>query len=261
VADAALPAETYVGALAKVCRALLAPRVLAVSCMASAHLKERIQLLMKYDTLRKSAFSHRFTATASALAVLLTVAAAGVVTANPIVSKDQYRLDYALSRTQNGMLDIRTRVVDTKTNEVIGEPTVTAKPGEHAVMHIGRGYDEWRIFVRTNADSSGMMTLVVMLDGREMQNTTTNFPAPGVADTPKYTGERISLQLKQADLRDVIRTFGEMTGLEITIAPDVKGSVTVDFKDVPWDQALELLMRQNGLSYRLTGNKMEVFKP
>src|SRR5262249_9367601 len=61
VADANLPAGTYAGALAKVCRALIAPRVAAVSCMANAHLKERIEHLMRYDSLRTSARSHRLT--------------------------------------------------------------------------------------------------------------------------------------------------------------------------------------------------------
>src|SRR6185503_15445678 len=68
VTDAAMPAETYVGALAKLCRSLVAPRVAAVSCMANAHLKERIEHLMRYDSLRTSALSHRFITAASALA-------------------------------------------------------------------------------------------------------------------------------------------------------------------------------------------------
>lgn len=261
VADSALPAETYVGALAKICRSLLAPRVPAVSCMASAHLKERIQHLMSYDTLRKSAFSHRFTTAASMLAVVLTIAAAGVVTANPVTTQDQYRLDYSLNRTEGGLLDIRTRVVDTKSSEVIGEPTVMAKAGEQSVLRIERGSDEWKIFVRTNSDNSGTMTLVVTKDGREVQSTDTHFPAPGVSAPRTYTGKPISLRLAKADLRDVIQTFGKLTGLEMAIAPDVQGTVTVDFKDVPWDQAFELLLRQNNLSWRLEGNKMEVFKP
>lgn len=261
VADAALPAETYVGALAKICRSLLAPGVPAVSCMASAHLKERIQHLMRYDTIRKSAFSHRFTTAASVLAVLLTVAAAGVVTANPLVSQDRYRLDYSMNRTDAGLLDIRTRVVDTQTNEVIGEPTVTAKPGQQTIMQIGRSADEWRIYVKPDSDGSGTMTLVVTLDGREVQSTDTHFPAPGVAATRKYSGAPISLNLSQADIRDVILTFGKLTGIEMEIAPNVTGTVNVNIKDMPWDQALEQILRENGLSWRLEGNKMEVFKP
>jgi type IV pilus assembly protein PilQ len=73
-----------------------------------------------------------------------------------------------------------------------------------------------------------------------------------------YSGEPISLNLKDADLKDVLRTFGELTGLNIAIDPNVSGVVTVNFTDVPWDQALELILRQNNLTYVLEGNVMRV---
>ena len=261
VADAAWSAETYVGALAKICRALLAPRVPAVSCMASAHLKERIQHLMSYDNLRKSALSHRFITAASMLAVVLTVAAAGIVTANPVTPQDLYRLDYSMHRNDAGLLDIRTRIVEASSGTVIGEPTVTAKPGEQTTMQIARASDEWKIFVRANHDGSGTMTLVATHDGREVQSTDLDFPAPGVAATRKYTGAPLSLNLSKADIHDVMRVFGQLSGLEIKVAPNVTGTVNVNIKDMPWDQALEQILRENGLSWRLEGNKMEVFKP
>jgi len=73
-----------------------------------------------------------------------------------------------------------------------------------------------------------------------------------------YTGEPISLSLKDADLKDVIRTFANLTGLNIAVDPGVNGSVTVDFNDVPWDQALDIILRQNNLGYTLQGNVMRV---
>lgn len=262
VADAALPAETYVGALAKVCRTLLAPRVPAVSCMASAHLKERIQHLMSYDTLRKSAFSHRFTAAASVLAVLVTVAAAGVVTANPIATQDQYRLDYSMHRTDTGLLVVRTRVVDTKAGDVLAEPKLTTRPGVDASIEMDRADQTLKVFIRPNADGSGTMTLVVTKDGREVQNTSTAFPAPGppVSAARSYSGQPISLALSNADIHDVFRSFARITGLEIVVAPDIAGTVNVDIKDIPWDEALEQILRENGLTYRLEGKTMHVVR-
>jgi type IV pilus secretin PilQ/predicted competence protein len=73
-----------------------------------------------------------------------------------------------------------------------------------------------------------------------------------------YTGEPLSLNLKDADIKDVLRTFAQLTGLNIAIDPTVSGSVTVDFVDVPWDQALEIILRQNSLAYVLEGNVMRV---
>jgi type IV pilus secretin PilQ/predicted competence protein len=73
-----------------------------------------------------------------------------------------------------------------------------------------------------------------------------------------YTGEPLSLNLKDADLKDVLRTFAQLTGLNMAIDQSVTGSVTVDFVDVPWDQALEIILRQNSLAYQLEGNVMRV---
>lgn len=73
-----------------------------------------------------------------------------------------------------------------------------------------------------------------------------------------YTGEPIDLNLKDADIRDVIRTFANLTGLNIAVDPGVGGAVTVDFNGVPWDQALDIILRQNNLSYVLEGNVMRI---
>lgn len=74
----------------------------------------------------------------------------------------------------------------------------------------------------------------------------------------QFNGEPLSLSLKEADIKDVVRTFAELTGLNIAVDPGVTGSVTVDFVDVPWDQALDLILRQNGLTYILEGNVMRI---
>lgn len=73
-----------------------------------------------------------------------------------------------------------------------------------------------------------------------------------------YTGEPVSLALKDADIKDVLRTFAQLTGLNIAIDPGVAGTVTVEFQDVPWDQALDLILRQNGLGYEIDGNVMRI---
>jgi type IV pilus assembly protein PilQ len=73
-----------------------------------------------------------------------------------------------------------------------------------------------------------------------------------------FTGEPISLNLKDADLKDVLRAFSEQTGLNIAVDPGVSGSVTVDFVDVPWDQALDLILRQNSLTFTIEGNVMRI---
>ena len=51
----------------------------------------------------------------------------------------------------------------------------------------------------------------------------------------------------------MLRTFADLTGLNMAIDPGVSGSVTVDFVDVPWDQALDLILRQNNLTFSSKG--------
>jgi type IV pilus assembly protein PilQ len=73
-----------------------------------------------------------------------------------------------------------------------------------------------------------------------------------------FTGEPLDLTLKDADIKDVLRTFAQLTGLNIAIDPAVAGTVTVEFNGVPWDQALDLILRQNGLAYDIEGNVMRI---
>jgi type II secretory pathway component HofQ len=90
--------------------------------------------------------------------------------------------------------------------------------------------------------------------------TTLRYDSSRAADS-KWAGEPISLDVKDADLRDILHTFSELTGLNIVVDPDVRGSVTVRLRDVPWDQALDLILRTNGCGYVLEGNILRVGKP
>ena len=77
-------------------------------------------------------------------------------------------------------------------------------------------------------------------------------------DEVQFTGDPISLTLKDADVKDVLKTFSALTRLNIVIDPEVSGSVTVELRDVPWDQALDLILRINSLDYVLENNVLRV---
>ncbi|HEX7085164.1 MAG TPA: type IV pilus secretin PilQ [Vicinamibacterales bacterium] len=74
----------------------------------------------------------------------------------------------------------------------------------------------------------------------------------------QYTGHPISLDFQGADLRAVLRTFAEISGLNIVIDPAVQGSVDVALRDVPWDQALDIILRANKLGYSVDGTIVRV---
>ena len=73
-----------------------------------------------------------------------------------------------------------------------------------------------------------------------------------------YAGTPVSLDFQQADLRAVLRVFSEISGLNMVIDPKVNGTVDVALKDVPWDQALDIILRANGLSYRVDGTIVRI---
>jgi type IV pilus assembly protein PilQ len=86
---------------------------------------------------------------------------------------------------------------------------------------------------------------------------TTASPAPAVA-AAKYTGEPISVNLKEVDLRDFFRLIHEISGLNVVLDPAVKGSLTIVLDEVPWDQALDIVLQNNSLDKQLNGNVLRI---
>lgn len=74
----------------------------------------------------------------------------------------------------------------------------------------------------------------------------------------KYSGEILSMKFKDADLRDVILYLADFAGLNVVFDPEVRGTVTVDLKDTPWDQALDIILRINKMGKTLEGNVLRI---
>jgi type IV pilus assembly protein PilQ len=74
----------------------------------------------------------------------------------------------------------------------------------------------------------------------------------------RYTGEKISLNLKDVDLKDFFRLIHQISGLNVVVDSNVTGTVTVALDDVPWDQALDVVLMNNGLDKTLEGNVLRV---
>lgn len=79
-----------------------------------------------------------------------------------------------------------------------------------------------------------------------------------VAPASPYTGEPISVNLKDVDLKDFFRLIHEISGLNIVLDPSVGGSLTMVLDDVPWDQALQIVLKNNNLDSELQGNVLRV---
>ena len=74
----------------------------------------------------------------------------------------------------------------------------------------------------------------------------------------KYTGEPISVNLKDVDLKDFFRLIHEISGLNVVLDPQIHGTLTIVLDDVPWDQALDIVLKNNDLSRQLDGNVLRI---
>ncbi|MFN3750163.1 MAG: type IV pilus secretin PilQ [Thiobacillus sp.] len=70
----------------------------------------------------------------------------------------------------------------------------------------------------------------------------------------KYVGDKLSLNFQNVEVRSVLQVIADFTGLNIIASDTVTGSLTLRLKDVPWDQALDLIMQTKGLDKRQNGN-------
>jgi type IV pilus assembly protein PilQ len=80
----------------------------------------------------------------------------------------------------------------------------------------------------------------------------------GAAAGPRYTGEPISVNLKDVDLKDFFRLVHEISGLNVVLDPNVHGNLTIVLDDVPWDQALDIVLKNNDLARELEGNVLRI---
>src|SRR5262249_18381758 len=80
-------------------------------------------------------------------------------------------------------------------------------------------------------------------------------------NTGRYTGEPISVNLKDVDLKDFFRLIHEISGLNVVLDPGVTGALTIVLDDVPWDQALAIVLQNNSLQCQLNGNVLRIALP
>src|SRR5207237_2732746 len=128
VADANEGGDIYVSALAKVCRAAIAPRVAGVSCMASSLLKERMEHFMNYSQLKRRSLSHPVVVTIAVLVITAFTAGSAIVTAadsNP--GNQRYKLTYTVTPRGAQQVVITATVIDTTDGSVLASPHITTQ--------------------------------------------------------------------------------------------------------------------------------------
>ncbi len=76
--------------------------------------------------------------------------------------------------------------------------------------------------------------------------------------TPQYSGEIVSFDLKDYDIKDFFRLISEISGLNVVLDPNVSGTVNLVLRDVPWDQALDVVLKNYQLGGQLQGNVLRI---
>ena len=78
------------------------------------------------------------------------------------------------------------------------------------------------------------------------------------AEQQKYSGEPITMKYKEVDLRDVVLSIAQFARLNVVFDPDVRGMVTCNLQDVPWDQALDIILKQSNMGRSIDGKVLRI---
>jgi len=123
---------------------------------------------------------------------------------------------------------------------------------------------------RTDPNSTAKRDLILVRGGKrvgvsstEVKSTTDSgekvgIKEQGTVEAKKYTGQKLSLDFKDADIKNVFRLLADVSGLNIVVTNDVNRKVTLRLVEVPWDQALDLLIDTNGLGKEQIGNVVRI---
>jgi type IV pilus secretin PilQ/predicted competence protein len=147
------------------------------------------------------------------------------------------------------------------------EPKYTVQPAEKAQAAAGRFADKTASeLVATNSNAALAQAGAAATTSGPAIQPAVNLAAEqkvqleqkSVEKGAKYTGEPISVNLKDVDLKDFFRLIHEISGLNVVLDPLVHGNLTIVLDDVPWDQALDIVLKNNDLSRQLDGNVLRI---
>ena len=260
--------EVYLTALIKFCHAAIGPELPGISRMATAHLKERMDHVMHYPALKAQAPSPaRVTLLAVAALALFTIAS-GILGSKLTFADGKAHHPYAIRMTATragGGIELAGAVRENATQTLISAPTLTLDASRRGSVR-SSAPGGVQVSLEARPDSGDRLAVDVTIEkaGALVQKTTlmvapTDSPAAG-ARPQDYTGEPIDLTLANADLRETLLTFGQISGLQMRIDDAIQGKVSVSWHNVPWDEALDSIVRENGLTYRIEGSTLLVSK-
>jgi beta-lactamase regulating signal transducer with metallopeptidase domain len=256
-------ADTYVTALGKVCVAIVAPRAAGISCIVSNTIQERMNNIMRFGTRRL--LPHGTITTAVIALIAVATIGSGVARALPATSdsgSSPYRVDVTATRVDS-LFDFVVTIRNRSDDKVLNTARLRSRPEEWGTTQWVRmdTEGEHKTAIRVKGHADGTATVETVIDGAApILQTIAAKSAHAVAKVAKQQGEPISLNLKDAEIRDVLRTFSKMTNIEVIVDDDVSGRVSVTLTEVPWTEALDIILRTNNLRQERTGNTIYIHR-
>jgi len=184
-----------------------------------------------------------------AVAVAL-LAAASLVHASETTNR--YKLQLGVSKAGDATYLFDVTVRELATDAVAAHQSITTPAGGDAEAAEGN----FKIHTHAGADGQGSVRLEVWDGGKLTDSVLATYTLK--QQKTSTSSNKISIQLQDADLKDVIQKFAKIANLEPKIDPGVDGTISVEFHDVSWDQALRQILLANGCDYEIEGGTLHV---
>ena len=183
------------------------------------------------------------------------------VRVNSTAGRMRLVVELALDETPPVAVDTNAAVLTAR----IGRRTKTAgsQRTDAQILFIAENADLTQLAQTPTTSSEAKTTTLTPPESRPLGPDTAP-PAPSlreeapVSSPPQYSGQKISLHFREADIRDILRLLADVSGLNIVATDDVTGRVTLRLVDVPWDQALAVVLHANGLERTQSGNVVTI---
>jgi type IV pilus assembly protein PilQ len=138
--------------------------------------------------------------------------------------------------------------------ELAGPPVLTMVESSALTSQVSLQNSMTALAIPTPRPALAATSQVVVAPPGPPQTPIPTTPTP----TPQYTGEIISLDLSNIDVKEFFRLISQLSGLNIILDPNVAGTLTIRLVDVPWDQALDVVLRNYQFGARLEGNVLRI---
>ncbi len=157
----------------------------------------------------------------------------------------------------DNVVTVHVEITEKATGRLIATNDFDVPVGQWKMIEAKDGERDIQLRARGASDGSGEVILIATEKGERIQMNAFTFTPKTSDETRKYKREPISIDLKDADIENVLNVFGELTGYDVSVDPAVKGKkVTLQVVNMPWDEALRKIAADNDITITVVGKKI-----